>query len=142
MSKLLEHKEGLIVTTACLGSELARNYSGKMPDITYINYIKPLHSAFGDDFYLEIQANSIPEQADYNHFIVQMSNGFNIPVIATCDVHYVRKEDAKAHDVLLAMQVKKKVSDPDRFKFSSEDYYLKSREEMFTDLTNIGDTKI
>ena len=138
MSKLLEHKKGLIVTTACLGSELAKNYRGKTPDITYINYIKPLHSAFGDDFYLEIQANSIPEQANYNRFIVQMSNMFDIPVIATCDVHYVRKEDAKAHDVLLAMQVKKKVTDPDRFRFSSEDYYLKSIGEMIGQMLSMG----
>jgi DNA polymerase-3 subunit alpha len=134
--QLQQHKNGLIVTTACIGSEVGQlylnsNQSGAMTLIERLNGIV-------DKLFLEIQPNSIPAQVGYNKFIIKAAKKYNLPLIATCDVHYVYKEDYTAHDVMLAMQVKKKVDDPDRFKFSGNDYYLKSEKEIIHDFDVMG----
>lgn len=134
--QLQQHKNGLIVTTACIGSEVGDLYlkGDKSASMTLIERLKGIV----DELYLEIQPNSIPAQAGYNKFIVEASRQLNIPLVATCDTHYVYKEDYTAHDVMLAMQVKKKVDDPDRFKFSGNDYYLKSEDEIIDGLAIQG----
>lgn len=135
-SQLQAHSRGLIVTTACIGSEVGELYlKGLKSEATGL-----LHNlkSIVEELYLEIQPNSIPAQAGYNKFMVDMSRELDIPLVATCDTHYVYKEDYKAHDVMLAMQVKKKVDDPDRFKFSGNDYYLKSESEIKHQLFDMG----
>lgn len=134
-SKLIEHKEGLIVTTACLGSIWGKSVGSQLntPSI-----MRNLHAEFAGDFYLEIQANTIPAQRDYNQWLVLQARSYDIPLVAGGDVHYVLKEDFEAHDTMLAMQVKKKKSDPNRFKFSANDYYLKTRSEMQSGFGSLG----
>ena len=127
---LCAHREGLICTTACLGSEFAKHKNS--PD--FENIINKFYNIFQDDFYLELQNNNIPEQHDYNCKLLDLSNlGFKY--IMTCDTHYVNKEDYDAHDTMLCMQIKKKKEDTNRFRFSENSFYLKSPAEMFSSNT-------
>lgn len=129
------HHEGLICTTACLGGELAQNFFKSKPAIDFILSYEDL---FGDDFYLELQANSIPEQTRYNEYIKKMSEGYDIRCIVTTDSHYVNKEDSDVHDTMLCMQTKKKKHDDARFRFSTNDFYIKSELEIKDELIGLG----
>lgn len=125
---LVEHKEGLIVTSACIGGiigqlTLSNPLEAKIEAQRYKN-------EFGNDFYLEIQPNDLVDQWKMNKEILKIANQLDIKVIATNDIHYVLQEDYDVHEVLLAMQVKKKWSDEKRFKFPTNDYWCKSIEEM------------
>lgn len=119
------HSKGLICTSACIGSIVAQDLLEGRTEA-----IKQFKDIFGEDFYLEIQPQDLPDQFIVNRETIKYGKKFNIPVIATNDVHYVEKEDNKVHEVLLAMQINKKWSDPKRWKFPTDDYYFKSREEM------------
>ena len=125
---LSELREGLIVTSACIG--------GVIGQLTLDNPLearteaKKYKSVFGDDFYLEIQPNDIPDQWIMNKEVIKMSKELDIKLIATNDIHYVLKSDAKIHEVLLALQVGQKMNSEKRFKFPTNDYWCKSIEEM------------
>lgn len=125
---LSELKEGLIVTSACIG--------GIIGQLTLDNPLearteaKKYKSVFGDDFYLEIQPNDIPDQWIMNKEVIKISKELDIKLIATNDIHYVLKSDAKIHEVLLALQVGQKMNSEKRFKFPTNDYWCKSIEEM------------
>ncbi len=134
--KLVQHSAGLIVLSGCIGSEMGQKYLDRSPGA--VETMIRFREAFGDDFYLEVQPNAIPFQKTYNLFLAQMSSLYHIPLVVTCDVHYVKKEDYTAHDVMLCMQVKKKVEDENRFRFSCNDFFLKSSLEIIDDLTTMG----
>ena len=125
---LSELKEGLVVTSACIG--------GVIGQLTLDNPLearieaKKYKSVFGDDFYLEIQPNDIPDQWIMNKEVIKISKELDIKLIATNDIHYVLKSDAKIHEVLLALQVGQKMNSEKRFKFPTNDYWCKSLEEM------------
>ena len=125
---LSDLKEGLIISSACIG--------GIIGQYTLDNVAKAKEEAkkyketFGDDFYLEIQPNDIPDQWVMNKAILSLGKELGIKVIATNDVHYTYKEDADIHEVLLALQVQHKWDNPNRFKFPTKDYWLKSLDEM------------
>ena len=137
-SMLFALSEGLIVTTACIGS-----YFGKLffnDDIIAIkNKLIQYKEILGDDFYVEIQPNNIPEQRDYNLRMLGLANQLNIKYIVTCDAHYVNKEDAEAHDTLLAIQVKKKKQDTKRFKFTDDSFYMMNKEDINNNLSGYID---
>jgi DNA polymerase-3 subunit alpha len=126
---LKEHAEGLIVTSACLGSEfnqfIMAGEIGKAKE-----WARKFKDVFGSDFYIELQPNSIPEQYLCNKRGLAIARELGIEIVATNDVHYTFETDSFPHEVLLAMQAKKKMSDEKRFKFSSDDFWLKSEEEM------------
>lgn len=126
---LQEHHEGLIVTSACLASTFCQYIIDGKVDLAK-GWAKKFKALFGDDFYLEVQPNMIPEQHLVNKTIVRISDELDIPIVATNDVHYTFEDDCFPHEVMLAMQVNKKMSDEDRFKFDTEDFWLKSNEEM------------
>ena len=121
-------KEGLIISSACIG--------GVIGQLTLNDPLKAKQEAqkykseFGDDFYLEIQPNDIPEQWVMNKELIKIAKELDIKLIATNDVHYVLKEDADIHEVLLALQVGKKMNDEKRFKFPTKDYWAKTKQEM------------
>lgn len=126
---LMSKSEGLICSTACIGSEVGQNFiKGNKSEAVLI--IDKLHSIFKDDFYLEIQPNSIPIQKDYNKFLCEVSKVKGIPMIVTTDAHYTKKEDADSHDTLLCMQIKKKKAEEERFKFTGNDFYLMSDSDI------------
>jgi DNA polymerase III subunit alpha len=127
---LQKYSGGLIALSACLGGEIASalmNEQFAEARETALWY----DSVFGrGNYYLEIQSNTIPAQARVNSHLIRISQETGIPLAATNDCHYMLKEDAKAHDVLLCMQTGKHVSDRDRMRMPTDDFYLKSEEEM------------
>ncbi|MHC1719955.1 MAG: DNA polymerase III subunit alpha [Clostridiaceae bacterium] len=127
---LREHSEGLIAMSACLGGEVPAY-------ILEDNLKKAEHTAleykeiFGDDFYLELQYHGLEKQLKVNEELIAMSKKLGIPMVATNDSHYIHKEDSVSHDVLLCIQTAKTVNDEDRMKYPSEQFYLRSPEEMY-----------
>lgn len=87
-------------------------------------------NVFGEDYYLEIQNNGIKEQVLVNQKLIEFSRKLNIELVATNDSHYLRKEDAYNHEILLCIQTGKKITDEDRMKFETDELYIKSPEEM------------
>ena len=85
---------------------------------------------FGEDYYIEIQNNGIQEQVLANQKLVQLARKLDIPLVATNDAHYLKKEDAYNHEVLLCIQTGKRMSDIDRMRFDTDELYVKSPEEM------------
>lgn len=127
---LKEHHEGLIVTSACLGSTFNQYLmEGEYQEAK--QWARKFHDLFGDDFYIEIQPNDIPEQHITNEGSVRIAKELGIELVATNDVHYTHETDTFPHEVLLAMQVKKKMSDESRFKFPETDFWLRTEEEMY-----------
>jgi len=128
MNLLRKYHEGVICTTACVGSYSARMIEEKKYDAAE-KYITDMKEIFGDDFYLEIQPINIDKQHNTNLFYVKMAKKYGIKVIATNDVHYTLKEDWDDHDTLLCIGTGKKKSDIDRMRYSN-DFWIKSEEEM------------
>jgi DNA polymerase-3 subunit alpha len=126
---LAKHHEGLIVLSGCMSGlcaqPLLRNdYEGaKKAAQTY-------RDIFGDRFYLEIMRHGIPEQEIVNTGLIKLAGELNIPLVATNDSHYLRRDDAQAHDVLLCIGTGKTVQDTSRMKFLTDQFYVKSAEEM------------
>jgi DNA polymerase-3 subunit alpha len=133
ITDLKEHSEGLICTSACLANIIPQSIMNGRLDIANA-WIKTFKSIFGADFYLEMQPNSIPEQRIVNKALVQLAKKHEVELIATNDVHYIYKEDAEVHEVVLALSTQKKMTDEKRFKFSTEDFWFKTKEEMLDGL--------
>jgi DNA polymerase-3 subunit alpha len=126
---LKEYSEGLICTTACLKGEVGYNFfTGQ--DERANKAITKLHEVFGDDFYLEIQENGIPEQKIVNEKVVAYAAENNINIVATNDCHYMTPEDAQAQEVLLCVQTGKTYADENRMRMTSQEFYFKSPEQM------------
>ncbi|MGL5345932.1 MAG: DNA polymerase III subunit alpha [Peptostreptococcaceae bacterium] len=130
MDELRKYSEGIIALSACLAGDVSqalmdRNYEkAKKRALEY-------QEIFGkENFYLEMQDHNLPEQREVNSGMVKLSKETGIPLVATNDIHYVNKEDSKIHDVLMCIQMGKTVNDPTRMRFGSDEFYLKSREEM------------
>jgi DNA polymerase-3 subunit alpha len=128
--ELLEsHSQGLIAMSACLHGEIPRlliqGRTGDAYDLA--GWYKDL---FEDRFYLELMDNGIDEQRRVNKELIKISDSLNIPLVATNDCHYLRKEEAKAHDVLLCIQTGKTLDEENRLKFQTNNFYFKSPSEM------------
>lgn len=129
MELLKKYSEGLICTTACLKGEVGYNfYTGQ--DDKAIKAIDSLHEIFGDDLYLELQENGLPEQKIVNEKIIEYAKGRDLQLIATCDAHYMTPEDATAQEVLLCVQTGKTLDDENRMRMTSQEFYFKSPQEM------------
>ncbi len=129
MQLLSQHCEGVICLTACLGGripQLLLQGQYKKAD----EYLKELKSLFGEDLYVEIQDHGIEEQRSTNPLLIKLAKENDLKVVATNDVHYIDKEDAEMHDVLLCMQTGKTLKDDNRMRFSSDQFYFKTEEEM------------
>ncbi len=127
---LREHSKGLVGLSACLHGEIPRLISENSLDgadeaaRTYLNI-------FGEgNFFLEVQDNGIHVQEKVNNALLDMSERLSIPLVATNDCHYLDKEDARAHEILLCVQTGKTIYDPDHFRFGTDQLYFKSREDM------------
>ncbi len=127
---LMQYSEGLIGASACLAGEIPQLIlSGNMEGAERkTRYYRDL---FGEgNFYLELQDHGIPEQKRVNEALVELSGTTGIPLIATNDIHYINREDAGAQDILICIGTNKKRNQTDRLKFESDQFYLKSEEEM------------
>lgn len=133
---LKELKEGLIVTSACMGSTFSKLIlEGKLLEAT--TWARKFKEVFDEDFYLEVMANSMAEQHTVNQASARVGKQLGIKLIATNDVHYILESDSFPHEVLLALQINKKMSDEKRWKFSTNDFWLKSEEEMYNTLPGL-----
>ena len=135
--ELLEkYHEGIICLSACLAGEVNQyilNNDMQKAEETALWFKK----IFGNDYYLEVQNNGIKEQVIVNQKLVELSRKLDIPLVATNDAHYLKKEDAYNHEVLLCIQTGKKMIDEDRMKFDTDELYVKSPEEMSQYFKNI-----
>ncbi len=128
-SLLKEYNKGLIALSACLKGEIPETIIRKGKDKA-IEVLKEYLAIFPDRFFLEIMDLEIPEQEKVNHVLLEFSEEFNVPVVATNDCHYLDPEDVEAHDVLLCIQTNSKVDDNKRWRFSTKKLYVRSFEEM------------
>ncbi|MHB1315903.1 MAG: DNA polymerase III subunit alpha [Christensenellales bacterium] len=127
---LQNYSEGLIGLSACLAGDIPQCLLSGRYD-SALELAKRLQGIFGaGNFYLELQDHALPEQKQVNPLLVRLSRETGIPLIATNDVHYVNKEDAEAQDVLMCIQTNKYLSDKERMRFETQEFYLKSEEEM------------
>ena len=126
---LEKYHEGLIVLSGCLAGSVNQallngNYE-KAEEIALWH-----KRVFGEDYYIEIQNNGIKEQVLANQRLIELARKLDIPLVATNDAHYLKKEDAYNHEVLLCIQTGKRMSDADRMRFDTDELYVKSPEEM------------
>lgn len=135
--ELLEkYREGLICASACLAGEVNQDLlHGKFDDA--IEKAKRYKDLFEDDYYLEIQDHGMEEQQRINPDIIKISKKLDIPVIATNDSHYTRKTDHVGHDILLCLQTGKTYDTPGRMKFPSNEFYIKTGDEMAQTFKNL-----
>ncbi len=127
---LREYHDGIIALSACVAGEIPRAILNK--DFSRAKeIILEYAEIFGrDNFFLEIQNHGLDEEAKVRYALKNFSAELNIPLVATNDSHYVRRADSEFHELLLCMQTGKTIHDEHRMKFSSDDYFLKSAEEM------------
>ncbi len=127
---LEEHKDGLIVTTGCLGGHVLQAMMNQGFDAACERAGRLLDIFGRDHLFVEIQDHGIPEQHRTNPMLLDLARKLQLPLLATNDSHYVTQADATGHDALLCVQTGSQMSDPDRFKFHGDQHYLKSSDEM------------
>ena len=127
---LREHSEGLIALSACASGEIPKLILEDRLDEARAKALE-MREIFGDDgFYLELQDHSLPEQKQINEGLLAIHRETGIPLVVTNDVHYIDKDGAQVQDVLMCIQTGKTIYDEDRMKFDSQEFYLKSEDEM------------
>src|SRR3989338_910496 len=128
---LQEHQEGLVVLSGCMNGDIAKSIINKQEEETK-RLIEWHIEVFGRDrFFLEVQHHpSLAGQAIINDALLQYGQQYNLPVVATCDSHYIHPDDAEAQDVLVCVQTGKTVQDKDRLCMLGENYSLKSQAEL------------
>ncbi|MFA5050544.1 MAG: DNA polymerase III subunit alpha [Patescibacteria group bacterium] len=131
---LVKHSSGLIALTACLQGEIPQSIINNQLEkaeqiiLKYKEIFKP------GDFYLEVQSHpNSPEQEKVNKTLLKLSQKYDVPLVATNDVHYVKSEDAEIQDILLCIQTKKKKSDQNRLSMLFDDFSFRSPEKMIED---------
>ncbi len=127
---LREHSEGLIGLSACLGGEVAQTCMRRGPEAAE-NAAREFDDIFGrGNFFLELQPNGLEEQEQVNGHLIEMARRTGIPLIATNDCHYLNKEDARAHEILMCVQQKKTIHDDKRLHHRNEAFFVKTPAEM------------
>lgn len=130
MELLRENSEGLIALSACLAGDIPRLLVADDYDAAKRKAIE-YNEIFGSgNFYLEMQDHGIEEQKKVNEGVIRLSRETGIPLVATNDAHYIRKEDAKAQKVLVCVQIQKTINEENGMGFSTDEFYLKSEDEM------------
>ena len=127
---LRKYHEGLICLSACVMGEIPqaiiKGNQGKAEAL-----VREYIDIFGkDNFFLEIQNHQLPEERIMDRGLIELAHKYGIGLVATNDLHYVRREDSEFHDILLCVQMQKTFDDPTRMRFNNDDYYMKSPEEM------------
>ena len=129
-SVLEKNSKGIIALSACLAGEVQQrlldgDYDAAKKVALHLNQV------FGEgNFFLELQDHDIPEQSKVNLFLQKLSKETGIPLVATNDVHYTDKDDNKTHEILMCIQTGKTLNDEHRMEFKTNEFYLKSPEEM------------
>ena len=135
---LSEHNEGLIVLSGCMSSELSQAIFRK--DLKEQTKIASIYKEiFGDRYYLEAQAIGLEEQRRINKGLRRIGERLGIKLVATNDCHFLTREDYKSHDALLCIQTGSMVAEQKRMRFQSDDFYVKTREEMAREMKGFED---
>ena len=130
MDLLRQYHEGLIATSACLAGAIPQYLMEEDYDSAK-KYALQMSEIFGPDhFYLELQDHGIEEQIAVNQGVQRLARETGLPLVVTNDAHYLSKEDAQMQDVLLCIQTGKTVDEENRMKFQTDEFYLKSEEEL------------
>ena len=130
------HSDGLIALSACLKGEVAMQCGrGRMEDA--VATARWYSELFPGRYYIELQENTIPEQDIVNKRLMEVAEELKLPLVATNDCHYLNREDARAHEVLLCIQTGKTMEDPTHMKFSADEFYVKSPDEMARGLSTM-----
>ena len=130
MELLTEHHEGLICLSACLAGYIPKLLIGGDYEKAKEHALF-MRSLFGEDsYYLEIQDHGIEEQKEVNRELLRLSEDTGIPLVATNDVHYLRRNDSDTQAVLMCIQTGNKIADGRPFGFETDEFYMKSEEEM------------
>jgi DNA polymerase-3 subunit alpha len=123
------YSEGLICLSGCLSAQIPKAIvAGDLAKAK--RHVGKYKELFGDRFYIELQDHGLPEQAPLNDELVRLARQFGLDWVCTNDSHYTNKEDSIGHDALLCINTGSTISDPDRFKFDSDEFYVKSPDEM------------
>src|SRR6185437_7876639 len=134
---LKDHSEGLYALSACLAGEVtgvaARNDMdhAKKAALEFKNIFEPGH------FFLEVQGNGLSEQKTANDNLKQLSRDCDIPLCATADSHYLKREDAAAHEILMCIASGKKLEDAKRLKHETDQLYLKTPDDLMRDFADV-----
>ena len=127
---LRQHHEGLIALSACLAGEIPRRLRNGDFDGAK-KHAQMMQEMMGEgNYYIELQDHGIAEQREILPDLVRLARELHLPLVATNDAHYLTREDAQAQDVLMCIQTGKTADDPNRMKFETDEFYLKSEEEM------------
>ncbi len=126
---LAAHSEGVIVLSACLQGEVPRLLLQRQPEQARA-VVRWYQEHFPGRYYLEIQDHEIPEQRRANKMLIDLAREMDVPLVATNDIHYARRDQAEAHDVLLCIQTGKTVNEQHRMRMSDPSYYMRSPQEM------------
>ncbi len=127
---LEKYSSGVICLSACLAGHIPQFILQRRFDEADALAMRLKNMFAEGDFYFEIQNHRLPEQQIVNQYLAQLSKRMGVKLVATNDVHYINKEDAEMQDVLMCVQMGKFFDDPDRMKFSTDEFYLKTYEEM------------
>ncbi|HEC34548.1 MAG TPA: DNA polymerase III subunit alpha [Chloroflexi bacterium] len=126
---LAEHNDGLIVTTGCGSSEIPRLIQqGRLEEAR--RTVAWYRDVFPGRFFLELQSHDIPELDVVNRHLLVLGREFGLPLVATNDVHYILREQAPIHDILLCIGTGKSLNDPKRMRMDGATYYMRTPEEM------------
>ncbi len=128
-SLLEKYNEGIIALSSCIQGEISKlilkgDIKGAKSAIDWYKNI------FKDRFYLELQNHGMEEELQVNEVMKKLAREMSIPLVVTNDVHYLKRDDALYHDILLGVQTNKKIDDPDKMRFPTNEFYLKTREEL------------
>lgn len=132
--ELLEkHHDGLICLSGCLGGEINQHLiANDVPDLEKAAEVARWYrDLFGDRYYFELQNNGMDLQQRAARYMIELGREMEIPVVATNDVHYVRKEDADVQDILLCVNTGKFRTDQNRMRMEPQEYYMRSQDEMY-----------
>ena len=136
---LSKYGQGIIAMSACMHGELGEALRANKNEHA-LKVVDDYRNIFGaDNFYIELMDNGMPEQQALIPKFLEIAKKTNTPVVATNDCHYLRKEDAFAHEVLLCIDTGKKIDDPSRMRFSTDQFYYKSPDEMIKLFSHIPD---
>jgi DNA polymerase-3 subunit alpha len=132
---LAQFNEGIICLTACSNGIISKAIMSDQEDLA-IDYLKKYKQIFNDRFFLELQPHQLKtddgkvDQVRVNETLLRFSRDYGVEYTITCDAHYLDRDHAKYHDLMLAIKEKKPVNDPDRFRYGVQDMYLKSDDEI------------
>lgn len=126
---LERHREGLVCLSACLGGEVPQHLLHGRPGEAKRAALR-YKEVFGEDFYLELQDHGMPEQKKVNPLLIELAAEIGVQLVATNDVHYLEREDARMQDVLICIGTGKNIEDEERFQIGTEQLYMKSGEQM------------